>query len=338
MRRHIMWSLRCLHIALVLSVPSLAGAQGIVRWLDLTAAQVARLDRAHTVVLIPAGIIEEHGPFLPNGAELMHNERLASDLATAIVARPGWTVLLAPTIPLGSGAFDRRSGRSGFGGTLSVRAATVQAVFSDLADNLGQQGFRHIFVINGHADANHDRALDLAGDVFASSFRGFMVHLLGRRGCHVDGLEPPPMTMLSASAMTADADSPHGGATETARFWWLRPDLVDSAGIRLAPDVPAKGASEWVRTAARPGWRGYVGAPRFATLELGEWLYETERRNCTDLALRLLDGLDEHTVPRHGDQMRAYPDVRALLDAQERLESDEGARQKRALGRLPQRP
>jgi len=338
MRRHIIRSLRSLHIFVLLCAPSVAVAQGVVRWLDLTSEQVLRLDRAHTVVLIPAGIVEEHGPFLPNGAELMHNDRLARDLATAIVARPAWTGVLAPTIPLGSGAFDRRSGRSGFGGTLSVRAATVQAVFSDLAENLGQQGFRRIFVINGHADANHDRALDRAGDVFSSSYRGFMVHLLGRRGCHVDGLEPPPITMLSASAMTADADSPHGGATETARFWWVRPDLVDSAAIRIAADFPAKGSSEWVRTAARPGWRGYVGAPRFATLELGEWLYETERRNCTDLALRLLDGLDEHTVPRHGDQMRAYPDVRALLDAQERAESEEVVRQKRALGRQPQRP
>lgn len=333
-----MFSLRSLQVVLALCVPSLVGAQGILRWLDLTSEQVARLDRARTVILIPAGIIEEHGPFLPNGAELMQNERLATDLGAAIVARPGWTVVLAPTIPLGSGAFDRRSGRSGFGGTLAVRAATVQAVFSDLADNLGQQGFRQIFVINGHADANHDRALDLAGDVFSASYRGFMVHLLGRRGCHVDGLEPPPITMLSASAMTADADSPHGGATETARFWWVRPDLIDSAAVRRAGDVPAKGASEWVRIAGRPDWRGYVGAPRFATLELGQWLYETERRGCTDLALRLLDGLDERTVSRHGDQMRAYPDVRLLLDAQERSESEEALRQKRALGRPPQRP
>jgi Creatinine amidohydrolase len=165
-----------------------------------------------------------------------------------------------------------------------------------------------------------------------------MVHLLGRRGCHIDGLEPPPITMYSASAMTADADSPHGGATETARFWWVRPDLVDSSAVRRAADVAAKGSSAWGRAVSRPEWPGYVGAPRFATVELGEWLYETERRGCTDLALRLLDGLDERTVPRHGDQMRAYPDVRMLLDAQARAESEDVVRQQRALDRRPQRP
>lgn len=325
-------------VSCVLLGTRVAPAQTILRWTDLNATQIAALDRAHTALIIPAGIVEEHGPLLPSGAELFHNDRIATDLAADIAARPGWTVVMLPGVPLGSGAFDRRAGRTGFAGTLSVRASTIQAVFTDLADAVGQQGFRFVFVINGHADANHDRALDLAGDVFAVSYRGFMVHLLGRRGCQADGLEPPPITMLSATAMTADADSPHGGAMETARLWFSRPEFVDSTAVRNATDVTANGAAEWPRVAQRADWPGYVGAPRFATLELGEWLYRTQRRNCTDLALRLLDGLDERTVLRFSDQVRAHPDVRARLEAQERAESDDGMRQKRALGRLSGRP
>jgi creatinine amidohydrolase/Fe(II)-dependent formamide hydrolase-like protein len=325
-------------IAVVLITPIRAQAQTILHWADLTTAQIDSLDRAHTALIIPTGIVEAHGPLLPSGAELLHNERLAADIASDIAARPGWTIVMLPSVPLGSGAFNRRAGRAGLGGTLSIRASTLQAVFTDLGDNLGQQGFRFVFVIGGHSDANHDRALDLSGDVFSASYRGFMLHLLGRRGCQADGLEPPPITMYSAAAMTADADSPHGGTLETARFWWVRPDLVDSVAVRKAADVPAKGWEEWTRVAQRADWPGYVGSPRSATLELGEWLYQTERRNCSDLASRFLDGLDERTVPRFGDQLRAYPDVRALLEAQERAETDEAARQKRALARSPARP
>ena len=314
-----------------LCVASTVRAQQIVHWNDLTSAQLAVLDRSRTVVIIPAGIIEQHGPLLPVGAEVFQNERFATELATDIATRHGWTVIMLPTVPLGSGAFDRRAGRTGVSGTLSVRASTMQAVFSDFADNLGAQGFRNIFVINGHADGNHDRALDLAGDFFAAAHRGFMVHLLGRRGCQAGGLEPPPITMFSATAMTADTDSPHAGTLETSRLWYVRPDLVDSAAVRRAPDLPAQGAVEWARLARRADWPGYVGSPRSATLELGEWLYQTQRRNCTDLAMRLLDGLDERTIARASDQLRAYPDVRALLDQQERTEADDGARQKRAL-------
>ncbi|MDZ7631052.1 MAG: creatininase family protein [Gemmatimonadaceae bacterium] len=323
-------------IGLATGVASPASGQGILRWADLSAAQVARLDRTRTAVLLPAGIIEEHGPLLPNGAEITYNERLTADLAAAIAARPGWTVVVLPTLPIGSGAFDRRAGRAGYSGSLPVRASTMQ-VFTDYADNLGQQGFRHVFVINGHADANHDRALDRAGDYFGAAYRGFMIHLLGRRGCHPDGLEPPPLTLSSASAMTADADSPHGGTMETSRSWWLRPDLVDSVRVRRAEDRPAKGAAGWASTARQADWAGYVGAPRFATLELGAWLYDTGRQRCTELALRFLDGLDEATVPRYGDQMRAYPDVRLMLEAQEREEAEDAAHQKRVLSRLPQR-
>jgi hypothetical protein len=144
--------------------------------------------------------------------------------------------------------------------------------------------------------------------------------------------------MFSATAMTADADSPHGGVMETSRIWFIAPGLVDSTAVRGASDVTAKGTAEWARVAQRADWPGYVGSPRNATLELGAWLYQTQRRSCSELAGRLLDGLDERTVARAGDQLRAYPDVRAVLEAQERAETDEALRQKRALARVPTRP
>jgi creatinine amidohydrolase/Fe(II)-dependent formamide hydrolase-like protein len=322
----------------IVPAAALRDTTAILRWTDLTAPRLARLDRARTVILLPAGIVETHGALLANGTELARNERLARDLADAIVARPGWTVVIAPTVPLGSGAFDRRAGRLGFAGSLAVRASTVQAVFTDLADDIGAQGFRHAFIVNGHADANHDRALDLAGDYFVSTYGGVMVHLRGRRGCHVDGVQAPPLELFNATAMTADGDSPHGGALETSVAWYLQPERVDSIALRTTTDMPAKGSAEWARVARRPDWRGYVGAPRFASLELGAWLYEAERRGCTELALRLLDGLDERTVVRVGEQLRAYPDVRAMLDAQSAVENETAARQQRALTRRPARP
>ncbi len=318
---------------LLAAAPRVAAAQRVLRWAELNAAQLASLDRARTAVLIPAGIVEEQGTLLPTGAELFRGDRLAADIAASIAARPGWTALLLPTIPLGSGAFDRRAGRGGFGGSLPIRAATVQAVYSDIASALGEQGFQHLFVIDGHGDANHARALDAVGDWFNDSYRGRMIHLLGRRGCHVDGLESPPITLLSATAMTADADSPHGGTMQTSRHWWLRQDLVDSTSVREARDQTAGSAEARTRTIQRSDWPGYLGAPRFASLELGAWLYETERRNCSALANRFLDGLQEHTVPRYADRMRSYPDVRAAMDAQERAEQDAAARRQRALGR-----
>lgn len=304
-------------------------AQRVLQWTELNAAQFSSLDRARTAVIIPAGIVEEQGTLMPAGAELFRSDRLAADIAASIAARPGWTVLMLPTIPLGSGAFDRQVGRSGFGGSLPVRAATVQAIFTDLGADLGEQGFRHLFIIDGHSEAVHARAVDLAAAAFGAAYRGQMIHLLGRSGCHVDGLEPPPISLYSATAMTADADSPHAGTRQTARHWYVRQDLVDSLRVRNAPDATAGSAEQRAAVARRGEWQGYVGAPRYATLELGQWLYDTELRNCSALANRFLDGLDEHAVPRYSDRMRAYPDVRAAMDAAARGVSGDSARRGR---------
>ncbi|HEX7241700.1 MAG TPA: creatininase family protein, partial [Longimicrobiaceae bacterium] len=157
-------------------------------------------------------------------------------------------------------------------------------------------------------------------------------------GCQADGLGAPPPALFDSAAARVDADSPHAGALETARTWFLRPDLVDPAEVRRTRDLTAPGPPDWAAAARAPDWPGYVGAPRLATLRLGQWIYERESRGCTDLALRLLDGLDEATVPRYADRMRSIPPVREAEDAQLREDAEQGERQARWLAGAPRRP
>jgi creatinine amidohydrolase/Fe(II)-dependent formamide hydrolase-like protein len=48
----------------VCAMASSANAQ-IHRLEELSTDRIAALDRSHTVVLMPGGILEEHGPYLP---------------------------------------------------------------------------------------------------------------------------------------------------------------------------------------------------------------------------------------------------------------------------------
>jgi creatinine amidohydrolase/Fe(II)-dependent formamide hydrolase-like protein len=74
---------------------------------EMNSEQIRRLNKGKTVVLIPGGILEEHGPYLPSFTDGYWNERLTNSLAKAITAKPGWSVIIFPTIPLGnSGAND----------------------------------------------------------------------------------------------------------------------------------------------------------------------------------------------------------------------------------------
>lgn len=49
----------------------------------------------------------------------------------------------------------------------------------DVADQLGQQGFRWTVVLHGHGDPTHNRMLDQAGDYFHDTYGGEMVNLFG---------------------------------------------------------------------------------------------------------------------------------------------------------------
>jgi len=73
--------------------------------------QIRALDKQKTVVILTGGILEEHGPHLPSFSDGFSNEWLAQKLAEAIVERPGMSVLLFPTIPLGHGGGNEIGGK-----------------------------------------------------------------------------------------------------------------------------------------------------------------------------------------------------------------------------------
>ena len=176
---HPTWPAMLRSILVLAVLANAAGAQ-VLNLAELSAEQIRALDRAKTVVLLPGGILEEHGPHLPSYTDGYQNERMTSALARAVAARPGWKALVFPMIPLGTGGANEIGGKFSWPGTYSVRTTTLRAVFMDLADELGEQGFRWAFIINGHGAPRHNRALDEVEDYFRDTYGGRMVHLSGR--------------------------------------------------------------------------------------------------------------------------------------------------------------
>ena len=263
---------------------------------ELNTERIRALDRQRTVVIIPGGILEEHGPYLPSYTDGYANESLTRELAAAIARRPGWAAVVFPPIPLGAVGANAIGGRDSFPGTYAVRAATLRAIFMDLATELGEQGFRWIFVVHGHGGPPHNRALDDAGDYFRDTFGGRMVHLRG--------LVPPALATDSVfradvpdAARAEDGLTVHAGLVEHSFVMALRPDLVPPS-VAQAPSITARDFADLRRIAAAPGWPGYFGAPRHASGALGRRLVEAENGQYVALALRILDGMDERTVPR----------------------------------------
>jgi hypothetical protein len=48
-----------------------------------------------------------------------------------------------------------------------------------IATELGEQGFKNLFIIHGHSAPSHQRALDQTADYFNETYDGKMVNLMG---------------------------------------------------------------------------------------------------------------------------------------------------------------
>lgn len=175
----------------------------------------------------------------------------------------------------------------------------------DLASELGEQGFRWIFVLHSHGGVNHNQMLDEAGDFFRDTYGGQMVHLLGLAPVFGVDFE------LDANAVKADGLSVHAGAAETSGIQFLRPDLVPAA-VSGAVDRRGETMADLVRLAREPEWPGYFGAPRLATAAQGARAAAAGAAAATSYAFRILDGLDPRTVPRISDAFRGQPETAAL--------------------------
>src|SRR5258708_29146225 len=134
-------------------------AAQVFRIAEMNTRQIQALNLQKTVVLIPGGILEEHGPYLPSYTDGYAIDAYTQELAKAIVARPGWTVVLFPQIPLGNDPANTIGGNRVFPGSYPVRMATRRMGYMALANELAEQGFRWAFVLHNQSPPKHYKAL-----------------------------------------------------------------------------------------------------------------------------------------------------------------------------------
>ncbi len=114
-----------------------------VRWDRLTAPELRMAARKKTVVIIPLGATEQHGPHLPTQVDW----RLAYEvsLRAASQMRRPFSALVTPAIPFGMSEHHMS-----LGGTLTLNYAAMAAVVGCIVKSVARHGFRRIFVMNGH--------------------------------------------------------------------------------------------------------------------------------------------------------------------------------------------
>lgn len=92
-----------------------------------------------SVVIIPTGSNEQHGPHLPTGTDWM----VARELARRVAERV--EVIVTPILPFGYAKYH-----TVFPGTLALKEETLKNALIDICEDLLKYGATHFVFVNGH--------------------------------------------------------------------------------------------------------------------------------------------------------------------------------------------
>lgn len=212
------------------------------------------------VAILPCGATEAHGPHLPLNTDVIISEGMARRAAITLNGLGVYAYVLPPL------AYAPAEYAAEFPGTITVGAATFNALLVDIASNLKAQGFACLAIANSHFDPANVAALREAADDIRAA--GFPVAF-------------PDFTRRNlAQTLTEEfiSGACHAGQFETSLVMADRPDLVDEAARSHLATNPsslltafATGAKTFTEAG---GPHAYFGDPAGATAQEGERTFE----------------------------------------------------------------
>jgi creatinine amidohydrolase len=295
-----------------------ASARSRIHALDeLAWPRIDAFDRQRTMFILPVGIVEEHGPHLPVGADtlaVVHEATVAARRVRA--ALPEWNIVMMPALDYGQGGANEIAGRLVHPGTYGIRQSTLRALVADIGAQIAQNGFTWIFVVNGHGGPVHNIAINEACDFVSETFGVTMVHLTALfRADEAIQAEGKKMRArhFTASELASIGLDVHAGVSETAGMLAVRPDLVGSS-YRTLPSRAGASLAELREIASSPDWQGYLSAPAMANLRYGRAVEEWWIQGFTDLMLRAVRGENLLKQPRVPESLPDDPGIAQALE------------------------
>jgi creatinine amidohydrolase len=271
---------------------------------ELSWPQIDALDRQRTLFILPVGMIEQHGPHLPVGADTIAVTYEADGAASRVSrALPAWNVVMMPAVNYGHSGANQLGDKPIHPGTYAIRQSTLRSLVADLGAQIAQNGFKWIFVINGHGAPTHNIAINEACDFVSETFRVTMLHLTGlfKGDAAIQSrAEKVNTKYFSAADVASFGMDVHAGVGETSGMLAVRPDLV-RADFKSLPSRAGHSLEELRTIATAPGWQGYLSAPARSTAAHGRAVEDWWMDGFTDLILRAVGGENLFGHPRVPD-------------------------------------
>jgi creatinine amidohydrolase/Fe(II)-dependent formamide hydrolase-like protein len=242
-----------------MSKPSATRAIG-----ELTFAEIPKFLSASSILCLPVGAIEQHGPHLPLDTDVVIAEGIARRLVERYAAEFDTWQLPSVTISL-----SRE--HEWAAGTLSLSITAFTAMMRDLAQTIVRSlPARDLVIVNGHGG---NRGI----------LQNLIYEMKGDFGLNVCVLHPLAAAQVKAEGGIADI---HAGLDETSLMLALAPGRVRRNQVvapKSSPDAGAIAAMivdqgvTWPWSSGDPhlACGGVTGDPSGATAEFGEKIIES---------------------------------------------------------------
>ncbi|HTW23403.1 MAG TPA: creatininase [Candidatus Baltobacteraceae bacterium] len=221
-----------------------------------------RAEAGKSVLILPVGTVEQHGPHLPLTVDLEIPTRMASAVAEQVKG------IVAPAIPYGARSLPQSGGGPGFAGTIFVRGSVLTDYLRDVIGSYVASGFRSILILNGHYENEGFifEALELCRE--AGQLEGARVVAVGWWSLVSDEM----LKKLFGDAFPG-WHAEHASTCETSLMLHLRGELV--GGTRVDnPTPPRAGVYLYPIDEGKVSNRGVLGSSSPASAAAGRALFE----------------------------------------------------------------
>src|SRR5215467_10385753 len=223
-------------------------------FIELTQPEIAAQLAKNPLVILPAGSVEQHGPHLPTGTDIL----AANVIGHAVAERMDGLVL--PATPLGVTPMHMP-----FEGTITLTPDTYMRVTTETCVSTAKHGAKYLLILNWHE--GNIPSLAIAAE---SLHRDHGMTVVTVQACYV----AEELYGHSCNGLT------HGGEIEALAVLAMRPELVHLDRIdhssdhqhghkmdRLRRTRAYQPVLTDVRSIAPTGW---FGSPQHATVEKGQ--------------------------------------------------------------------
>ncbi len=262
----------------------------VIQMEELSWKQIEGLDKKKTIFFLPISPLEEHGPHLPVGTDLLTAKDTATE-AIRILNRknPELTYVLLPAVPLGYCKFN-----TDFPGSISVSSKVVRDVIYSMGSSLASHGFKYLIICTYHMAIGH-----LKG-IYSGMER--IMRKYDMRICepwspyfYNDEVEKrePKLGFDTSKEM-------HAGFRETSLMKYQYPYLVDESHKKLQSIYrDLQSLRVLGKTFKELGLEdGYVGSPARANADYGRWYFNETVNVYVESALDLYEGKELPELPK----------------------------------------